>query len=92
VQISTHYFAKSKIDVVIKLLNHNELDVNQLKEAETIINMIGEPVIKRYLQKELANKRLSKVDKIDFMVKQMLSLQNQINELQNTEGGGNDTN
>lgn len=50
-------FAKSKIDEVIKYLNTNQKStIPNDKEAQNIINIIGEPIIKRELQRMLKNK------------------------------------
>lgn len=73
-------FAKSKIDTVLKTLSNPNSNKNQLEDAETIISMIGEPVIKRYLRKELDSKRLKKVDEIEIQIQ---SLQDQIDLLNN---------
>jgi hypothetical protein len=85
-------FAKSKIDSVLKYLNKDSSVIKSNEEVEKIINMIGEPIIKRYLQKELANKRSKKVENdIVELKKEIDELKKQIN-LKNTEGGQNDTN
>ena len=58
-------FAKSKIDRVIKLLNKDKLDKDELRYCEQIISVVGEPIIKNQLQRMLDSKRLKKIDKID---------------------------
>ena len=50
-------FAKSKIDEVIKYLNNDKKSsITNVKEAQNIINIIGEPIIKKELQRMLKNK------------------------------------
>lgn len=50
-------FAKNKIDEVIKYLNTNQKStITNDKEAQNIINIIGEPIIKKELQRMLKNK------------------------------------
>jgi predicted ATPase len=70
-------FAKTKINDVINFLNGNESLITTNDEAQNIINIIGEPIIKRELQKKLDSKRLSKIDKIDEIEKQMKIMEEQ---------------
>lgn len=66
-------FAKEKINEVIKLLN----SIGQLSDADTercedIISVVGEPILKRQLQKMLDSKRLNYLskdvrDEIEFL-------------------------
>ena len=70
-------FAKSKIDIAIKYLNQKTLTQEQLDYCENIISIIGEPIIKRELQRKLDSKRLSKLDKIDEIEKQMKIMEEQ---------------
>ncbi len=58
-------FAKGKIDEVIKLLNKEKMDEEELKYCEQIISIIGEPIVKNQLQRMLDSKRLKKIDQID---------------------------
>jgi len=77
-------FAKGKIDKAIKLLNSpNKLDDKELKYCEQIISIIGEPIIKNQLQRMLDSKRLKKVDKIDKMERDIISLQRELRRLKN---------
>jgi len=64
-------FAKDKIDTAIKYLNQKILTQDELDYSENIISIIGEPIIKRELQRKLDSKRLSKIDKIDEIEEQM---------------------
>lgn len=57
-------FAKEKIDLAIKYLNQKILTEDELNYCENIISIIGEPIIKRELQKMLDSKRLNEIDKI----------------------------
>ena len=53
-------FAKEKIKGVIDFLNGEESDIQDEEEAQQYINLIGEPVIKRQLQKQLDSLLISK--------------------------------
>ena len=64
-------FAKSKIDDVIKYLNNEESKIKNDDEAQRIINIIGEPIIKKELQRMLDSKRLKKINNIDEKIKQL---------------------
>ncbi|MDK2062455.1 AAA family ATPase [Aliarcobacter butzleri] len=71
-------FAKEKIDLAIKYLNQKILTEDELNYCENIISIIGEPIIKRELQRKLDSKRLSKIDKIEEIEEQMKLLQNRL--------------
>jgi hypothetical protein len=72
-------FAKEKIDDVIKYLNGNEKSkIDSDEEAQQIINIIGEPIIKKQLQKMLDSKRLSKINEIDEIKKEMELLKHRL--------------
>ncbi|MDO8454729.1 MAG: AAA family ATPase [Sulfurimonas sp.] len=58
-------FAKGKINEAIKLLNQKALSKEDMNFCENIILIIGEPILKRQLQKMLDSKRLTKIDAID---------------------------
>ena len=64
-------FAKSKIDKAIEYLNKTKLNDKEISYCENIISIIGEPIIKRELQRKLDSKRLSKIDKINEIEEQM---------------------
>jgi predicted ATP-dependent endonuclease of OLD family len=74
-------FAKSKIDEVFDILNQPTITEEEQKYCEQIISIIGEPIIKKQLQKMLDSKRLSKLDKIDMMQEQIKELQEEIERL-----------
>jgi len=76
-------FAKEKINTAIKYLNQTKLSEKELEYCENIISIIGEPIIKRQLQKMLDSKRLKKVDKIDDIEKQILKLSQELKSLKN---------
>ncbi len=76
-------FAKSKINKAIEYLNQKILTKEELDYCENIISIIGEPIIKRQLQKMLDSKRLKKVDKIDDIEKQILKLSQELESLKN---------
>jgi predicted ATPase len=62
-------FAKDKIDKAIKYLNQKVLTKDELDYCENIISIIGEPIIKRQLQKMLDSKRLSEIEQIKKEIK-----------------------
>ncbi|CAA6799290.1 MAG: Unknown protein [uncultured Sulfurovum sp.] len=75
-------FAKGKIDGVIKLLNKDKLNEEEIKHCEQIISIIGEPIVKNQLQRMLDSKRLKKVDEIDAIKKSMEAMQKRLDELE----------
>ncbi|NOZ33692.1 MAG: hypothetical protein GXO80_00145 [Chlorobi bacterium] len=76
-------FAEEKIQDVIDYLNDKkESKIKNNDEAQKIINIIGEPIIKNQLQKMLNNKRLGKLDDIDDLKKQITEIQEKINLLE----------
>jgi uncharacterized small protein (DUF1192 family) len=74
-------FAKSKIDEAFDILNKPIISQDEQKYCEQIISIVGEPIIKKQLQKMLDSKRLAKVDKIDELESQMKLLQQEIERL-----------
>ena len=71
-------FAKSKIDEVIKFLNGDtQSKIKDNDEAQKLLNIIGEPIIKNQLQRMLDSKRLSKIDEIDELKKRIAILESQ---------------
>lgn len=75
-------FAKSKIEELIKYLNDEKSEINSKEEAQKIINIIGEPILKNQLQKMLDSKNLNEVDKIKQDIK---VLQDRLGKLENGE-------
>ena len=71
-------FTKDKIDIAIKYLNQTKLSDDEITYCENIISIIGEPIIKRELQRKLDSKKLSKLDKIDEIEEQMKLLANRL--------------
>ena len=76
-------FAKSKIDEVIKYLNNEDSKIKNDGEAQRIINIIGEPIIKKELQRMLDSKRLTKVDKIKEIEEEIELLKHRLEVLRN---------
>jgi len=75
-------YAKSKINKAIELLNkQGGLDKSSMKYCEEIISIIGEPILKKQLQRMLDSKRLSKVDRIDEIERNILSLRQELERL-----------
>ncbi len=77
-------FAKSKIDNVIKYLNNDKnATINNDKDAQNIINIIGEPIIKRELQRMLKNKmELSNKTEIDTIKEEIKELTEKLEKLE----------
>ncbi|MPL68410.1 hypothetical protein SDC9_14131 [bioreactor metagenome] len=73
-------FAKDKIDTAIKYLNQKVLTNDELDYCENIISIIGEPIIKRELQRMLDSKRLSE---IGLIKKQIAELQKELDKKEN---------
>ena len=82
-------FAKGKIQEVIDYLNGHpngrwkEINEKNNKEVQTIINMIGEPILRMQLQKMIDSKRLQKIDEIDKIKEEISSLQNRLTVIEN---------
>jgi len=75
-------FAKEKINEIINYLNGNNTNIKSDEEAQKLINIIGEPIVKNQLQRILDSKRLSKVDEIDELKSTMAKMQKRIDELE----------
>ncbi|MCU0392858.1 MAG: ATP-binding protein [Thermoflexibacter sp.] len=59
-------FAKEKIQHLINYLNRENLDSCEIKtdeQAQKYLNIIGEPIIKNFLQKQLDSRRLQNIEK-----------------------------
>jgi len=75
-------FAKGKIEELINYLNDKKSDIKTNEEAQKLLNIIGEPVIKNQLQRMLDSKRLSKVDEIDDIKLQIDRLNQRLSEIE----------
>ena len=76
-------FAKSKIDDVINYLNNKKSEIRNDKDAQNIIDIIGEPIIKRELQRMLKNKmELSNKTEIDTIKSQIELLTERLEKLE----------
>lgn len=64
-------FAKEKINQIINYLNDKESEIIDNETAQKFINIIGEPILKRQLQKMLDSKRISRMDEIDELKKRI---------------------
>ncbi|QFR48296.1 AAA family ATPase [Sulfurimonas lithotrophica] len=75
-------FAKSKINDVINFLNDGveSEKIKSNEDAQKYINIIGEPILKRQLQKILDSKRLSKIDEIDLLKQRIEELEKKQND------------
>ena len=78
-------FAKGKIDEVIELLNEKgKLEEKELKRCKDVVSIVGEPILKKQLQRMLNNKlELSNKDEIDIIKEQMKELTNRLSEIEN---------
>ena len=76
-------FAKSKIDDVINYLNGKKSEIKDDNSAQNIINIIGEPIIKRELQRMLKNKvELSNKTEIDTIKEEIKLLTKRLEDLE----------
>ncbi|MCT7541245.1 AAA family ATPase [Aliarcobacter cryaerophilus] len=78
-------FAKAKIEEVIKYLNDENSEIKSKEEAQKIINIIGEPILKNQLQKMLDSKRFEKIDKIDELEEQIKFLNHRLDILRKNQ-------
>lgn len=77
-------FAKEKINDVYKFLTDGESNVKTKKEAQNIINLIGEPLIKRQLE-DIYNRKFQIKSKDEIIQE----LQNKIAELEKNQNDSN---
>ncbi len=76
-------FAKSKIDDVINYLNNKKSEIKSDNDAQNIIDIIGEPIIKRELQRMLKNKmELSNKTEIDTIKNEIKLLTKRLEDLE----------
>ena len=75
-------FAKNKINEVIDYLNGKDSPIENDDEAQRYIHIIGEPIIKRQLQRMLDSKKLDKMKEIDALKSQIESLKNRLENLE----------
>ncbi|QIR75118.1 hypothetical protein [Sulfurospirillum diekertiae] len=77
-------FAKEKINKAITILNkQGKLSKSSLAYCEQIISIIGEPILKRQLQRMLDSKRLHKMDEIDRLKADISELHQKLKKLEN---------
>ncbi|MBE0496423.1 MAG: AAA family ATPase [Campylobacterales bacterium] len=76
-------FAKGKIDEVIHFLDGKKSSIKDTDEAQKYISIIGEPILKRQLQKMLDSKKLDKLQEIDVLKTQIETLKNRLDILAN---------
>lgn len=74
-------FAKNKINEVIDYLNGKKSPIKDDDEAQRYIHIIGEPIVKRQLQRMLDSKRTDKIKEIDALKNQIESLKNRLDIL-----------
>jgi len=86
-------FAKEKIDKSIKYLNQKAISKEELDYCENIVSIIGEPIIKRELQRMLKNKmelsnktEIDKIrEKVDTLTKELEESSKRLEELENKD-------
>ncbi len=76
-------FAKNKINEVIDYLNDKASPIKDDDEAQKYIRIIGEPIVKKQLQRMLDSKKLDKMKEIDALKNQIKSLKNRLDILVN---------
>lgn len=77
-------FAKEKINEIIRYLNEDgTTTISDNEEAQKRIDIIGEPILRKQLQKMLDSKRLQKVDKIDKIENEIKRLSDELESLKN---------
>lgn len=78
-------FAKEKINKAIGYLNQKQLTKEEIDYCEYIISIIGEPIVKKQLQRMLDSKRLSKVDEIDKLTEEIELMKHRIEILRKNQ-------
>jgi predicted ATPase len=78
-------FAKNKIDKLIAFLNTGIANnvIKNLDDASNMVNIIGEPILRRQLQKMLDSKRLEKIDSVDIIQDEISVLKSRLETLEN---------
>jgi predicted ATP-binding protein involved in virulence len=67
-------FARTKIGVVIDAINKKKINKDNYKEYKTIINLIGEPLIKQKLMMMISEVYDNKQDRIEILEKELAEL------------------
>jgi len=77
-------FAKGKIEDVISFLNEKESRIKNYEEANKIIEIIGEPILKMKLQKMLENyKNNNSIESKEEIINQIVKLQEKLRKIDN---------
>jgi ABC-type taurine transport system substrate-binding protein len=68
-------FAKAKIQTLIDYLDGQESEIKDDQNAQKLLDLIGEPILKRQLQKKLFEKRIKNKEKAEkiTILKQLLA-------------------
>lgn len=82
-------YAEEKINDVINYLIGKESNIKDDTKAQKYINIIGEPIIKKELQRMLDSKRLEKVQEIDVLKRNIAVLQARLEKLENEKDNNN---
>ncbi len=75
-------FAKNKINEIMNFLNNEKSPIKDDDEAQKYICIIGEPIVKRQLQRMLDSKKLDKMKEIDALKNQIENLQSRLENLE----------
>lgn len=78
-------YAKGKINELIDYLSGKKSPIKDDDEAQKYIRIIGEPIIKKQLQRMLDSKRLSKIDEIDLLKAQMSEIEKKLKKLESSK-------
>ena len=82
-------FAKEKINEVIQYLNNEKSKIQTIEEAQNIISIIGEPVLKSTLQNMLNEKQYPNDSKLEKLKKEKARLEEEIKQLEEDSNGEN---
>ena len=78
-------FAKNKIEELVSYLKGKESDIDNNDEAQQLIDIIGEPIIKSQLQIMLNNKKPIKEDEAKSIKKEIMNLEAKLKEIENAD-------
>ncbi len=86
-------FAREKIEDIIRFLNNEENNIKTHEEAEMLVSMIGEPVLKNSLKQMLNEKRYERLDNIEVEINELKKRLEELKRFKNRcENGANNNN
>lgn len=74
-------FSKNKIEEVIKYLDEEESKINSKEEAQNIIEIIGEPILKNTLVSMYEKRFYKNESKLEVLKRKQKEIENEIKEL-----------